>query len=288
MPDRQPAGEIGYLPQDPSEGDLDVSARDRVLSARGLDVLVADLEKAQTRWPRSPTRPRRSRATARYGQIEERFVALGGYGAGSEAAPDLLEPGPARPGADAADAHAVRGAAPTGRAGAGSCSPPPGGDGVRRRPATTLLLDEPTNHLDADSSAGCGISCGHSPAGGVICHDVELIAAVVNRVWFLDAVRGELDVYNMGWQRTSTPGPPMSSVGAASVPTPNEGRRVAGPGRQAGRQGHQGRCGPTDVASRRPDDRPRLDEVRVPDRVARIRFPRRRRAGARRSPRPRG
>ncbi|MCW1956975.1 MAG: ATP-binding cassette domain-containing protein, partial [Mycobacterium sp.] len=28
-----------------------------------------------------------------------------------------------------------------------------------------------------------------------------LLAEVVNRVWFLDAVRGEADVYNMGWQK---------------------------------------------------------------------------------------
>ena len=40
-------GDVGYLPQDPREGDLDVLARDRVLSARGLDTLLADLEKQQ-------------------------------------------------------------------------------------------------------------------------------------------------------------------------------------------------------------------------------------------------
>ena len=33
-------GEIGYLPQDPRTGDLDTLARDRVLSARGLDELA--------------------------------------------------------------------------------------------------------------------------------------------------------------------------------------------------------------------------------------------------------
>ena len=38
---------IGYLPQDPREGDMDVTAKDRVLSARGLDVLAAELEKVQ-------------------------------------------------------------------------------------------------------------------------------------------------------------------------------------------------------------------------------------------------
>src|ERR671930_2546551 len=40
-------GELGYLPQDPREGDLSVSAKDRVLSARGLDKLLRDMEKAQ-------------------------------------------------------------------------------------------------------------------------------------------------------------------------------------------------------------------------------------------------
>src|SRR3954449_13434422 len=33
-------GELGYLPQDPREGDLSVIAKDRVLSARGLDKLM--------------------------------------------------------------------------------------------------------------------------------------------------------------------------------------------------------------------------------------------------------
>ena len=40
-------GDVGYPPQDPREGDLEVLARDRVLSARGLDTLLADLEKQQ-------------------------------------------------------------------------------------------------------------------------------------------------------------------------------------------------------------------------------------------------
>ena len=41
------SGEIGYLPQDPKEGDLDVLAKDRVLSARGLDAILRDMEKQQ-------------------------------------------------------------------------------------------------------------------------------------------------------------------------------------------------------------------------------------------------
>src|SRR5437763_12449556 len=38
---------VGYLPQDPRTGDLDTIARDRVLSARGIDALLRDLAKAQ-------------------------------------------------------------------------------------------------------------------------------------------------------------------------------------------------------------------------------------------------
>ena len=38
---------VGYLPQDPRTGDLDTIARDRVLSARGIDQLLRDMEKAQ-------------------------------------------------------------------------------------------------------------------------------------------------------------------------------------------------------------------------------------------------
>ena len=41
------SGELGYLPQDPRSGDLDITASDRVLSGRGLDVLKNQLTKAQ-------------------------------------------------------------------------------------------------------------------------------------------------------------------------------------------------------------------------------------------------
>lgn len=60
-------------------------ARDRVLSARGLDVLLTDLEKQQALMAEVADEDERDRAIRRYGQLEERFVALGGYGAESEA-----------------------------------------------------------------------------------------------------------------------------------------------------------------------------------------------------------
>ena len=68
--------------------------------------------------------------------------------------------------------------------------------------STTLLLDEPTNHLDADSITWLrDFLKVYSGGLVIISHDVDLLADVVNRVWFLDAVRGEADVYNMGWQK---------------------------------------------------------------------------------------
>ena len=47
----------------------------------------------------------------------------------------------------------------------------------------------------------------------MISHDTELLAAVVNKVWFLDAVRGEVDVYNMDWPRYLEVGPSTNSPG---------------------------------------------------------------------------
>src|SRR5256885_4009628 len=80
------AGELGYLPQDPREGNLEVTAKDRVLSARGLDELLRELEKAQTAMAEHADAGRRDSAVRRYGRLEERFAALGGYAAESEAA----------------------------------------------------------------------------------------------------------------------------------------------------------------------------------------------------------
>ena len=67
--------------------------------------------------------------------------------------------------------------------------------------AQTLLLDEPTNHLDADS-VGWLRDYLKGYAGGlvVISHDTDLIETVVNKVFYLDANRATLDVYNVGWK----------------------------------------------------------------------------------------
>src|SRR5438309_2024704 len=76
-------GPVGYLPQDPRTGDLEVTARDRVLSARGLDTLVRDIAKIQVRLAETP---HDDNLVRKYGNLEDRFTALGGYAAESEAA----------------------------------------------------------------------------------------------------------------------------------------------------------------------------------------------------------
>ena len=64
-----------------------------------------------------------------------------------------------------------------------------------------MLLDEPTNHLDADSIIWLREFLLKYPGGLVIIsHDVNLIETVVNRVFYLDANRNVIDVYNMGWK----------------------------------------------------------------------------------------
>ncbi|CAM01493.1 ATPase subunit of ABC transporter with duplicated ATPase domains [Saccharopolyspora erythraea NRRL 2338] len=193
-------GELGYLPQDPREGDLSVTAKDRVLSARGLDQLLRDMEKAQSEMAELADDRQRDKAVARYGRLEERFAARGGYAAESEAGricsnlglADRVLSQPLRTlsGGQRRRVELARILFAASEAG-------PGG-----RSATTLLLDEPTNHLDADSINWLrDFLKAHDGGLVVISHDVDLLAAVVNKVWFLDAIRGEADVYNMDWKR---------------------------------------------------------------------------------------
>ena len=194
-------GPVGYLPQDPREGDLTVTAKDRVLSARGLDQLLRDMEKAQSAMAELVDGVQNEKAVREYGRIEERFSALGGYAAESEAAricahlglPErvLAQPMSTLSGGQRRRVELARilfAASDGGGGGAPS--------------ATTLLLDEPTNHLDADSITWLrSFLSAHEGGLVVISHDTELLAAVVNKVWFLDATRGEADVYNVDWHR---------------------------------------------------------------------------------------
>ncbi len=192
-------GELGYLPQDPREGDLSVSAKDRVLSARGLDELLREMEKSQTVMAELVDGDEQRKAVGRYSRLEERFSALGGYAAESEAARICVNLGlPDR--VLAQSLLTLSGGQRRRVELARILFAATGGTGGRS--GTTLLLDEPTNHLDADSVAWLReFLKAHDGGVVVISHDTDLLDEVINKVWYLDAVRGEADVYNMGWRR---------------------------------------------------------------------------------------
>ncbi|MDI2126332.1 ribosomal protection-like ABC-F family protein [Yinghuangia seranimata] len=183
------SGEVGYLPQDPRTGDLDVLATDRILSARGLDAAINGMRAAEQTMS-SSTGEARDKAMRRYARLETEFLTKGGYAAEAEAAtiaaslglPDRILSQPLR---------TLSG-------------------GQRRRvelarilfsDADTLLLDEPTNHLDADSIVWLRDFLKTYKGGFiVISHDVNLVEACVNKVFHLDANRTAIDVYNVGWK----------------------------------------------------------------------------------------
>ncbi|MFL6115972.1 MAG: ATP-binding cassette domain-containing protein, partial [Catenulispora sp.] len=182
-------GPVGYLPQDPRTGDLEVIARDRILSARGLDDIMRRMRENEKRMA-STDAATHEKAMRRYARLEDEFLAAGGYAAESEAAtiasalglPDRVMNQPL---------HTLSG-------------------GQRRRVELSrilfgdnevLLLDEPTNHLDADSIVWLREFL-KSYKGGfiVISHDVNLVETCVNKVFHLDANRAAIDYYNMGWK----------------------------------------------------------------------------------------
>jgi ATPase subunit of ABC transporter with duplicated ATPase domains len=180
---------VAYLPQDPRTGDLEVKAMDRILSARGLDNVIRQLDAARHAMS-DGDQERQDAAMARYSRLEERFHLLGGWTAEAEAASIASSLGlPERVLSQSL----------------GTLS-----GGQRRRvelsrvlfsEAPTLVLDEPTNHLDADSIVWLKAYLrAHDGGLIVISHDADLLEAVVNRVFHLDATRCELDVYRVGWK----------------------------------------------------------------------------------------
>jgi ATPase subunit of ABC transporter with duplicated ATPase domains len=259
------SGHVGYLPQDPRTGDLDVLARDRILSARGLDAVVRRMRETEGEMA-SADPGTHERAMSRYARLETEFQAAGGYAAESEAAaiasslglPDRVLTQPL---------HTLSG-------------------GQRRRVElsrilfastgsdATLLLDEPTNHLDADSIIWLRDYL-RTYKGGlvVISHDVGLLEHTVTRVFHLDANRAEIDLYNVGWH---------AYLVQRETDERRRKRERANAEKQAGAlkaQADRMRYKATKAkAAQNMDKRAQrllagLDEVRRTDKVAKLRFP---------------
>ena len=183
-------GDIGYLPQDPRTPDMEQLGRDRILSARGLDKVTAQLKKCQDEMASDDPKISQ-KAMNRYDRLEAEFLAAGGYAAESEAAticanlalPDRLlnQPLKTLSGGQRRRVELAR---------------------ILYSDAETMLLDEPTNHLDADSIAWLReFLKNHTGGLIVISHDTELLEATVNKVFSLDANRATIDIYNMDWKR---------------------------------------------------------------------------------------
>ena len=183
-------GSVGYLPQDPRTGDLDVlgpraDPRPRAASTTSY----AGCAQAETDMG-SDDAAVRERAMRRYERADAELHAGGGYAAESEAAQIASSLG---------IEERVLGQPLRTLSG-----------GQRRRVelarilfsgAETLLLDEPTNHLDADSIVWLReFLKAHRGGLIVISHDTALLETTVNKVLHLDANRAEIDVYNLGWK----------------------------------------------------------------------------------------
>ena len=256
------SGELGYLPQDPRSGDPEELARTRILNARGLGDLQAGIAEA-TEQMGSDDPAVAEKAMRRFGRLTERFESIGGYAAEAEAAviasnlslPDRILDQPLK---------TLSG-------------------GQRRRielarilfsDADTMILDEPTNHLDADSVVWLREFL-KSYKGGliVISHDVELVGETVNRVFYLDANRQVIDLYNMGWkhyqrQRVADEERRKKERAGAEKKASALRQQAAKFGAKATKAAaaHQ-------MVARAEKLLAGLDDVRQADRVANIRFP---------------
>ena len=182
-------GQIGYLPQDPRSGDPEELARTRILNARGLGDILLQMEEASLDMA-SVDEKIYDAAMVRYAKLQDRFEGGGGYAAEAQAAAIannlglkeqvLNQPLKTLSGGQRRRIELAR---------------------ILFSDAETMILDEPTNHLDADSVVWLReFLKGYQGGLIVISHDVDLVEETVNRVFYLDAMRGVIDVYNMGWR----------------------------------------------------------------------------------------
>lgn len=264
------SGPIGYLPQDSREGNIEITARERVLSARGLDEIKRRMAKQQELMETATDEKFRDKAIRKYSRLEEEYHALGGYEADAECAQicdnlglpqrildqqlKTLSGGQRR----RVELAQILFAASTGSG----------------KSQTTLLLDEPTNHLDADSITWLrGFLSKHEGGLIMISHDVDLLEAVCNKIWFLDAVRAEADIYNMGFKKYLDAR--ATDEARRRRERANAEKKASALQKQAAKLGAKATkaAAAKQMLARANRMMNQLDEVRVADKVAHIKFP---------------
>src|SRR6195952_5566025 len=256
------SGEIGYLPQDPRSGNPEDLARTRILDARGLGQLTIGMNKAMVDMASSADAVSAS-AMKKYGNSEERFTALGGYAAEAEAASIastlslpariLDQPLSTLSGGQRRRIELAR---------------------ILFSGADTMLLDEPTNHLDADSVVWLRDFLKNFSGGLiVISHDIELVEETVNKVFYLDANRQTIDQYNMGWKHYQRQR--AADEERRKKERVNVEKKAGVLQMQAARFGAKAsKAAAAHQMVRRAEKMlSGLDETRVADRVAKLRFP---------------
>ena len=107
----------------------------------------------------------------------------------------------------------------------------------------------------------------------MISHDVELLDAVCNKVWFLDAVRGEADVYNMGWAQYQDAR--ATDEARRRRERANAEKKASALRKQAAKLGAKATkaAAAKQMVARADKLMGELDEVRIAERVAHITFP---------------
>lgn len=256
------SGELGYLPQDPRTGDPEMLARTRILDARGLGTIQLGLSKAAEDMASTDSAVA-DKAMRRFGNLTEQFEGLGGYAAEAEAAsiannlslPDRILDQPL---------STLSG-------------------GQRRRielarilfsDAETMILDEPTNHLDADSVVWLREFLKNYKGGLiVISHDVEIVGETVNRVFYLDANRQNIDIYNMNWKNYLRQR--VADEERRKKERANVEKKATTLQQQAARFGAKASkaAAAHQMVARAEKMLAGLDDVREVDRVAKLRFP---------------
>ena len=199
----------------------------------------------------------REKAMKQYERLETEFLTKGGYAAEAEAATIAAASG-CRTGCSAS--RCTRSPAVSA---AGSSSPA----SSSRTPTPCSSTSRPTTSTPTRSSWLRDYLKTYRGGFIVISHDVDLVETVVNKVFYLDANRAQIDVYNMGWklyqqQREAD----EKRRKRERAERREEGRGAQLAGRQDARQGHQDRRRAEHGQARRPAARRSRGGARHPTR----------------------